>query len=451
MTCNSTSSANGRCLFRCDEIAALFDGVVRLDGMIDHDATPGVLDHCQITGSSDLHLIIDLGHQPPCNALLTPETLNQPEVTYPLRLVHCPASGLAQLDYVVEASAVYPPDYPYRSGISAPLVEYQGELAGDVARKSGAAAGAFCVDIGSNDGTLLAHFARMGFRVLGVEPTNIADFARSHTGVETIQSFFTAKLAREIARDYGRAQVVTMTNVFAHMASLGEVMRGVGDLLDTHGVFVTESHYLLDVLEKNQFDTIYHEHIRTYSLKALVTLFSYYGLEVFDVDRGARYAGNIRAYVARAGTRTISSSVGELLRLEDAVGLHEPRTWEGFRARVYEQRDRFMEFAYRSHRSGRRLVGYSCPGRATPLLNFYGMTPDVLPYIAELPDSLKLGKFVPGAHIPIVPTERLLSEPGDYVAVFAWHYADAIRERLRREGVSALPLTPLPEFVAPDQ
>ncbi|MEO8626388.1 MAG: class I SAM-dependent methyltransferase [Candidatus Limnocylindrales bacterium] len=414
--------------------------------MIDHDATPGRLDRCQISGSSDLHLIIDLGHQPPCNALLTHETLHQPEVTYPLRLMHCPESGLAQLDYVVEGSEVYPPEYPYRSGISWPLVEYQGELARDVVRITGVVPGAFCVDIGSNDGTLLTHFRQLGLRVLGVEPTNIASFAREQAGIETIQSFFTERLARDILRDYGRAKVVTMTNVFAHMASLGEVMRGLVALLDDDGVFVTESHYLLDVLEKNQFDTIYHEHIRTYSLKSLVTLFPYYGLEVFDVQRGERYSGNIRAYVARRGARPIAAAVGDLLQLEVEIGLHEPPTWQGFRDRVYEQRDRFMEFAYRSHRAGRRLVGYSCPGRATPLLNFYGVRPDILPYIAELPNSLKLGKFVPGVQIPIVSSRRLIDDPGDFVIVLAWHYAEAIAERLRRDGVPGIPLTPLPQF-----
>jgi Methyltransferase domain/Putative zinc binding domain len=241
--------------------------------------------------------------EPPCDSLLTAEMLDKPEKTYPLRLMHCPDSGLAQLDYVVDGIEIYYPDYPYRSGISWPLEHYQRAFADRIVARFAIAPGALCVDIGSNDGTLLTGFKRHGCRALGVEPTNIARIAREENGVETIQQFFTESLARDMRRDYGPAQVITMTNVFAHMAPLGEVMRGLLQLLDRNGVFVTESHYLLDVLEKNQFDTIYHEHIRTYSLKSLVLLFAYYGLEVFDVERGERYGGNIRAYVARKESR----------------------------------------------------------------------------------------------------------------------------------------------------
>lgn len=414
--------------------------------MIDHDALPGKLDRCQITGSSDLHLVIDLGHQAPCDSLLTEDMLDRPEVTYPLRLMHCPESGLAQLDYVVDGAEIYYPDYPYRSGISKPLELYQRAFADRLVARFGLAPGTLCVDVGSNDGTLLTGFKRHGCRALGVEPTNIAHIARNENGIETIQQFFTESLAREIVGDYGRPQIITMTNVFAHMASLGDVMRGLVELLQRDGVFVTESHYLLDVLEKNQFDGIYHEHIRTYSLKSLVALFDYYGLEVFDVERGERYGGNIRAYVARRGSYRVEPSVGGMLALEDRVGLHTPRVWEEFRGRVYDNRDKFMEFVYRVHRQGQRLVGYSCPGRGATLLNFYGITPDLMPYIGELSTSLKLGRYLPGKHIPIVNNRRILVEQPDFVMLLAWHYSEFIVQRLRAEGVRSTLVTPLPEF-----
>ena len=412
---------------------------------IDHDVAPGPLTRCQITGSTDLYLILDLGHQPPCNALLTSDQLAEPEVTYPLRLFLCPESGLAQLDYVVEGHELYPPDYPYRSGLSLPLVEYQRSVAQHIVRECAISEGALCVDIGSNDGTLLGHLKNAGFRALGIEPTNIARIARAQ-GVDTVQDFFTAAVAQDIVRQHGRARLVTMTNAFAHMAGLGEVMRGLLELLASDGVFVTESHYLLDVLEQNQFDTIYHEHIRTYSLKSLVTLFRHYGLEVFRVERGSRYGGNIRAYIAFVGARPVDPSVGALLQREVDAGLHRPETWDAFRTRVLTNRDRFMEFAYRTHRQGKSLAGYSCPGRATPLLNFFGITPDLVPYISELPKSLKLGKFVPGAHIPIVGSDRLSEDQPDHILVFAWHYLEAITRRLRDEGIQSPLLTILPDF-----
>jgi hypothetical protein len=264
---------------------------------------------------------IDLGHQPPCDALLSQAMLYQPETNYPLRLMICPDSGLAQLDYIVDGSTIYPADYPYRSGISEPLRVYQQSFADSIIEKFNLPTSSFCVDIGSNDGTLLTGFKKNGMKTLGVEPTNIAKIAVTENNIETIQRFFTEDLAVEIVREHGNAKIITMTNVFAHMAPLGEVMRGLVKLLDKDGVFITESQYLLDVLQSNQFEGIYHEHVRTYSLKSLVTLTRYYGLEVFDVQRASRYGGNIRAYIARQGVYPVSQEVPKLLALEEEVGL----------------------------------------------------------------------------------------------------------------------------------
>jgi hypothetical protein len=412
----------------------------------DHDLGPGRVDRCQITGSANLFEIIDLGEQPPCDSLLTGEMLDAPESAYPLRLLLCPESGLAQLDYVVDGRVLFFPEYPYRSGISRPLADYQRAFADRVVARFGLAAPQFCVDVGSNDGTLLTGFKRHGLRTLGVEPTNVAAIAREENGIDTIQQFFTEGVARAIAADCGQADLVTMTNVFAHAAQLGEMMRGLGALLHPRGVFVTESQYLLDVLEKNQFDGIYHEHLRTYSLKSLVTLFSSYGMEVFDVERGTRYGGNIRAYVARRGVHAVRPTVAALLALEEQAGLFSPRAWQAFRARVAANRDRFMELAHRARAEGKILVGNSCPGRCATLLNYYGIDAQLMPYIAELPASLKLGKYLPGKHIPIVRNDRLFEEQPDYVVLLAWHYADYMSEQLRAGGLRSTLIVPLPEF-----
>jgi hypothetical protein len=414
--------------------------------VIDHDVPPGKLDHCQITGSTDLNLVIDLGFQAPCDSLPSKEMLDQPETTYPLRLFHCPESGLAQLDYVIDGRVVYHPNYPYRSGISKPLEVYQRAFADGVVQKFGIEKGSLCVDIGSNDGTLLTGFQRNGMKVLGVEPTNIAKIAREENNVDTIQDFFTEKLAKDMVKEHGHAKVITMTNVFAHMAPLGEVMRGLVALLDKKGVFITESHYLLDVMEKNQFDTIYHEHIRTYSIKSLVKLMPQYGLEVFDVDRAERYGGNIRAYVARKGAFPVAPVVGELLDLEEKKGLHTKKAWDAFRQRVHDQRDRMMDFVYDVRRQGKTIVGNSCPARASTLLNFYGFNADIMPYIGELPTSLKLDLYLPGAHIPIVNNERIRREQPDYLIILSWHFLEPIAKRLREEGITSKLVTPLPEF-----
>ena len=413
--------------------------------MPDHDVNPSPLERYQISGSSNLELIIDLDCQPLCDSLLTREQLLQPEATYPLRLYLCPESGLAQLDYVVDGSVVYHPEYPYRSGITKELEVYQRAFAKGVVDELAVPKGSLCVDIGSNDGTLLTGFKLQGMRALGVEPTNIAKIAREENGIETLQQFFTEALAKNIIKDYGKAKVITATNVFAHMAPLGEVVRGICALLDDDGVFITESHYLLDVVEKGQFDTVYHEHIRTYSLKSLVTLFGYYGMDVVDVRRADRYGGNIRAYVARKGSRPIAPAVPALLALEVERGLFDPKTYVKFRARVEKSRDELMTLAYQAHQKGLSLVGNSCPGRCSTLLNYYGMTRDLMPYLAEQPTSLKLGLYLPGKHIPVVNNQRLIDEQPDYVVLLAWHYATPIAEQLRARGLKSKLVVPLPD------
>lgn len=415
-----------------------------------HDAEPGRLDHCQITGSKNLFEVIDLGHQPPCDAFLTHETVNQPEISYPLRLMLCPESGLAQLDHVVHGSIIYPADYPYRAGISRPLRDYQRTFADDIVGRFQIAQNALCVDIGSNDGFLLTGFRRHGMRTIGVEPTNIARIAREENHIETLQRFFTEEAAKDIVKEYGRAKVITMTNVFAHMAPLGEVMRGLARLLDTDGIFITESQYLLDVLEGNQFDQIYHEHIRLYSLKSLIALFSYYGMTVVDAHRVSAREGSIRAYVARDGTQPVHASVAALLQQEENSGVFRPETWALWRERVALQRNHFMEFAYRAQRRDERFVADSCPGRGTVLVNYYGIDAMLMPYIAQLPESEKVGKYLPGTHIPIVCNEIILREQPEYVVILAWHYGKYIMEQWRKKGLKSKFVLPLPEFTIVD-
>ena len=413
---------------------------------INHDAAPGKLDRCQITGSKNLFEAIDLGHQPSCDALLTKETINQPETYYPLRLMICPESGLGQLDYVVDGKVVYPADYPYRAGVSRPLQDYLLTFADDILERFKIRPKSLCVDVGCNDGTLLTGFKRRSMRTVGVEPTNMAKFAWKENKIKTIQNFFTEDVAKDIVSEYGRAKVVTMTNVFAHMATLGEVMRGLNRLLDKDGIFITESQYLLDILERNQFDQVYHEHIRLYSVKSLAKLFPYYGMEVFDAEKLSSREGSIRTYIARKGIYPIKPSVGKLIKLEEQKGLFKPEAWAKFRQRVYDNRERLIELAHKAKHKGMRFVADSCPGRGTVLVNYYGIDKTLMPYIAQLPGSEKVGKFLPGTHIPIVSNEIIMKEKPDYVVLLAWHYGDYIMKNWRAKGLKSKFVLPLSEF-----
>jgi C-methyltransferase-like protein/putative zinc binding protein/methyltransferase family protein len=410
-----------------------------------HDASAGHIEHCQICGEAALEEVIDLGHQPLCDTLLTEEQLAEPEVTYPLRLMRCPACTLSQLDYVVPGDVVYHRKYPYRAGITPPLVDYLRRMSRTLVEGCGLGAADLVVDIGSNDGTLLAGFKNAGTRVLGVEPTDIAAIAQ-HDGIETIQSFFDEQLAREIVAAHGHASMVTATNVFAHMAALGETVLGMKRLIGEDGILVIENHYLLDVLEFLQFDTVYHEHIRTYSLRSLIVLFEQYELEVFDAGRVPRYGGSIRIQVAPKGRRRVKDSVSELLAQELDYGLDCAEPYARFRQEVEALKAETMNFLSDRLASGFRVVGNSCPGRCSTLINYYGIDRGMLPYIAEFPTSLKKGLYLPGKHIPIVDNSILAEEQPDYVVMFAWHYRDEMIKSLRESGVRSHLVQPLPEL-----
>ncbi|HXK38698.1 MAG TPA: class I SAM-dependent methyltransferase [Candidatus Paceibacterota bacterium] len=410
-----------------------------------HFVKTGYIPRCQICNSAKTYIVLDLGHQPLCDTLLTKEALSKPEKTYPLRMIWCKACTGAQIDYCVDGSEVYHPDYPYRSGISKPLADYQRNICLSLIKKYNLTSKDLAIDVGSNDGTLLSGFKREGVRILGVEPTNIAKYANAH-GIPTVQSFFDVKASEKIKRKYGKAAVITTTNVFAHMQTIGEVIMGIHNLLEDDGVFISETHYLLDVIQGGQFDTIYHEHLRTYSLRSLIALFNQYDFTVTDVERGDRYGGNLRVHVTKGKGRAVAPNVARLLKTEKSAGLDKLATYEKFAKRVRKARLEFMDFLIKVKRSGKSIVGKSCPGRASTLLNYYGVDTEYIPYLAELPTSLKLGMYLPGKHIPVVNEKILFKEQPDYVVLMAWHYADAIMKRLKARGLKSDFVIPLPDL-----
>lgn len=368
-----------------------------------------------------------------------------PEKNYPLRMIWCEKCAGAQIDYCVDGSEVYHPNYPYKSGVTRELVEYQVKIAEGLIKKYNIKKNDLVVDVGSNDGTLLSGFKGTGIRTVGVEPTNIAKIANKN-GIETVQAFFNIKTADIVKKKHGQASVIVTTNTFAHMQGLGEFIMGAYNLLKPDGVLVSETHYLLNVVEGGQFDTVYHEHLRTYCLKSLVTLFNQYDFTVTDVERGDRYGGNIRVHVTKGKGRKVSQAVTDLLKLEEKSGLGKLATFTKFADRVKKARFHFMDFLLKMKKDGKRVVGNSCPGRCVTLLNYYGVDGDLIPYLAEQPASLKLGMYMPGKHLPVVNNQILIDEQPDYVVILAWHYAKPIMEQLKARGLKSDFIVPLPDF-----
>jgi len=414
------------------------------------DLAVGPISRCQICGSDDRQHIVDLGFSAPCDSLLTRDQLKQPETAFPLDSWRCRTCGLVQIDYVVDPRDLFHREYPYRSGITASLKRHLHGTSQRVAEKIGVPRGALVVDIGSNDGTVLEGFRNVGMRVLGVEPTNIATIAVAN-GIPTINDFFSRAVAMRIRDGHGSAAVVTAANVFAHVNRLSELLLGIHDLLEDDGVFVSESHYMLDILETLQYDSIYHEHLRFYLVKPLQRLFDDHGFTLEDVERIPNYGGSIRVYARKGRGRRPAAAVGDLLALEERMRCYDDEPYERFRARTESSRRALRSLLVRLHDDGQRVAGIGCPGRAVTLLTYCGVTPDLLPYIAEQSTSLKLGLFTPGTHIPVVDEARLFDEQPDFALMLTWHYAAPIIDALRKRGLRSKIIVPLPEITIVDR
>ena len=408
-----------------------------------HDAKNGALLKCQISGKDDLELAIDLGFQPLGDSLLTKEELNKPETFYPLRLMRSKSLGHSQLDYVVPSELVYHLNYPYKCGITKEVVDHHRSQANRTVKELNLENNSLVIDIGSNDGTLLNEFQKLNMRVIGVEPTNIAQVAIDN-GVETIQSLFNTEICSKIIKDYGPAKLVTATNVFAHMSKMGEVIRGIKIVLDKDGYFIFENHYMIDILKYNQYDTIYHEHIRNYSLKSIVYLFDLYDMKVIDAEIVDRYNGSIRVTVSNNKIDEPNQNVNDILQKEIEYGLFDSKIWDEFRNNIFKTKNDLIKLLLEIKNKGQTVVGNSCPCRSSVLMNFCGIGKDIIPYIAEQPTSAKLGLYMPGQHMPIVDNKILFEEQPDYVLLLAWHLAEPIMKDLRARGLKSKFIIPLP-------
>lgn len=409
------------------------------------DLPLGRLEGCQVCGSRNLQDVIDMGFVAPCDSLLKPVQLHEPETEYPLHLFRCRDCGLVQIDHVVDPRKLFFPDYPYRSGITEALKRNLHAIAAHVSQRAGLKPGALVVDIGSNDGTILEGFRAKGMRVLGVEPTKIARIAEA-AGIPTVNRFFDREVAAEILAKQGHASLVTAANVFAHVDRLSTLLHGISDLLDEGGYFVSESHYMVSILETLQYDSIYHEHLRYYLVKPLQALFAAHGFTLVDAERIPNYGGSIRAY-ARLGTgHKVEPRVAELLALEEGMKAYQDATYVRFAERIRRSRSELRSLMVRLHEEGRTVVGVGCPGRCVTLLEYCGITPDLMPYIAEQAASLKLGMYTPSTHIPIRDEAIMLREQPDYALILSWHYAEPIIRALRQKGLRSKVIVPLPDI-----
>jgi SAM-dependent methyltransferase len=395
---------------------------------------------CQVCGHAPLATVLSLGYMPPVNQMVAIGETPRQQPWFPTNLLHCPECDLVQLGLAVDPAIIFPPEYPYTSGTTKLLRDNFAELYAEAAAMLELGPQDLVVDIGSNDGTLLSNFKR--HRVLGIEPTEVGKIASSRD-IPTLPRYFTPAVAAEVKREHGPARVVTAANCFAHIEDVHAIVEGILDLLAPDGVFISESHYLIGLLERLQYDTVYHEHLRYYSLASLAHLLQMHGLEVFHARAIPTHGGSIRVYAARRGVRPVNASVGQMLAAEPRGEAMRARL-DKFRNEVMLSKLRLLAMLRDLKEQGARICGISAPSRASTLVNYLGLDEAIIDYVCEIAGSLKIGKCMPGTSIPVVEESRLFSDQPDCAVIFSWHIADELAPKLRAKGYRGKLLTPLP-------
>ncbi len=402
----------------------------------------GVVSNCQICSHGILTALIDLGHHAPVHAHLTAAKLYEPETMYPLTLCHCGNCGLLQLNYIVDPRIIFHPDYPYLSGMTNMLIRDFRQLRDTLIERYELNSADLVVDIGSNDGSLLAGFQEKELRVLGVEPTNIARIANGN-GIPTLQEFFTQQTADSIIIKHGKAKVVTATNIFAHVNNAFDLVQSISSILADDGIFVSESQYLLDMIEKTALDTIYHEHLRYYLLKPLQKLLALGGMTLVDAERLEAAGGSIRIY-AQKGKPIPSERVEKLIAAEIAAGAYDTATFVALSEKIKQAKQSLLEILIQCKKNNARIVGIGAPGRSNTLLGFTHIDKTFLDYAVEKTGSPKIGLFTPGTHIPIVDEAILFTDQPDYGLLLSWHIGEELMKKLRSLGFKGKFIVPLP-------
>jgi SAM-dependent methyltransferase len=397
---------------------------------------------CQVCGHAPLDDVLSLGYMPPVNQMVRIGVVPRQQPWFPTNLLHCRNCELVQLGLAVDPVIIFPPDYPYTSGTTKLLRDNFADLAREAAAMLGLGNGDLVVDIGSNDGTLLSNFKNAGHRVLGIEPTDVGAIA-DQRGIPTLKRYFGPEVAREVKREHGPAALVTAANCFAHIEDVHAIVDAIGEMLRPDGVFISESHYLIGLLDTLQYDTIYHEHLRYYSLASLKHLLEMHGLEVFHARPIPSHGGSIRVYAARHGTRTVQRSVGDMLAAEPRGEAMAGRL-ASFRHDVVLSKLRLLAMLRDLKEKGARIAGISAPSRASTLVNYVGLDEAIVDYICEIPGSLKIGRYMPGTRIPVVDEARLYADQPDYAVIFSWHIADELAPKVKAKGFRGQMITPLP-------
>ncbi len=402
---------------------------------------------CQMCATRFPESVFHVGWLPPVNTMREiGEPLPPEEVFYPTELLECQHCKLVQLSVEVDPEILFPKEYAYRSSTTKILKDNFKELFQEVDFLfPHLGKGDVIVDLGGNDGNLLSNFHQAGFYCINIEPTGAAEESKQQ-GIPTINKFFSSKVVDEIVNNIGKADVVTCTNCFAHMPNINEVVENIRRLMSDDGVFICENHYLPSLIENLQYDCLYHEHRRFYSLTSLKYLFDQHGLEITYVKKIPTHGGSLRVYAQKKeATYDHHKCPSQWMSLfDEEKAFFTEDVWTTFRQRVARAKmELFQLLAKHTMESG--LYGVGAPSRAVTLVHFLGLDENILDCIVEVPQSPKLGHYLPGTRVPIYDQECIFEDDQpEYVLLLSWHIADELMKNLKKKGYRGKFIVPLP-------
>lgn len=373
----------------------------------------------------------DLGSAPPSNAYLAEQALLAPEIYYPLRVRVCHVCWLVQTEDHAGREQLFADDYAYFSSFSTTWLNHAASYAAAMADRFSLAAQHRVVEVAANDGYLLQYVQAAGIPCYGIEPTASTAAAARAKGIEIVEAFFGADLARKLADAGKQADLMAANNVLAHVPGINDFVAGFSILLKPSGVATFEFPHLLNLVEQNQFDTLYHEHYSYLSLLAVERIFMANGLRVFDVEELPTHGGSLRVFASRrdAPARPESAPLEALRRREADAGMDEPGFYQGFQAGADKVKNETLAFLLDVWRERKKIAAYGAAAKGNTLLNYAGVRHDLLAFAVDR-NPAKQGKFMPGSHIAIVDESQLRLEKPDYVLILPWNLKDEVMAQL---------------------
>jgi hypothetical protein len=407
---------------------------------------------CRFCKSEVTDVFIDLGNAPASNSFLTKWELNEPETFYPLKVFTCANCFLVQVDEYKKSDSIFDSRYVYFSSYSTSWLEHAKNYTNKMTKRFGYNADSLVIEIASNDGYLLQYFKEKNIPVLGIEPTaNTAEVASSK-GIESLVRFFGVELAGELVSQNRKADLLLGNNVLAHVPDINDFVGGMKIILDSEGVITMEFPHLLQLVENNQFDTIYHEHFSYLSFHTVKQIFEAHGLAMFDVEEIPTHGGSLRIYAKHKedNSKAISESVRALLEKEKAAGLLSIDYYTSFQDKAFAVKLAFIEFLVNAKKDGKKVAGYGAAAKGNTLLNYCGVKSDLIDYVVDANPN-KRNKFLPGSHIPVLDEAHLKNNKPDYIIIFPWNIKDEVMKQLSYvkewKGQFLIPI-PKPELVS---